>query len=100
MTQPQLLKANEDAESVARNELAPPIVGANVLRLFPHSHTMRSGCLRLALLACQYDGKFPSERPEGTSSGPRGAQISALNPICMLAINEQPPNSESKAPAN
>lgn len=53
----QLLKANEDTNSAVKNELSPPIVGANVIRILPYSQHLRTACLRFELHGCPYDGK-------------------------------------------
>jgi len=53
----QTLRANEDVNTVVRNELSPPIVGANVIRILPHSNHLRTVCLRFELLGCAYDGE-------------------------------------------
>lgn len=54
---PQTLRANDDVNTAVKNELSPPIVGANVVRLLPFSAHLRTVCMRLELHGCQYDGK-------------------------------------------
>lgn len=53
----QLLKSNDDVNSPVKNELSPPIIGANLVRILPFSHHLRTVCLRLELHGCPYDGK-------------------------------------------
>lgn len=70
-TQIQLLPANDDVNKAVKNELSPPIVGANVIRILPYSQHLRTVCLRFELHGCPYDGKFLSfahlpTRPVGT----------------------------------
>lgn len=57
MERQQLLRANEDVNTAVRNELSPPIVGANVVRILPYSQHLRTVCLRFELYGCLYDGK-------------------------------------------
>lgn len=53
----QLLRGNDDVNTAVKNELLPPIVGANLIRILPYSQHLRTICLRFELHGCQYDGK-------------------------------------------
>ena len=64
----QLLRGNDDVNTPVRNELSPPIVGANVIRLLPHSQHVRAVCLRLELHGCLYDGKCTLPTASSSSS--------------------------------
>lgn len=94
----QLLRANEDVQTAVRNELSPPIVGANMIRLLPYSQHLRTVCLRFELYGCPYDGKFPLAQgarlivyTRGRARGP-GRKSGA----CSLAANTSTSASGAK----
>lgn len=53
----QVLKGNDDVSTPVKNELTPPIVGANVIRILPFSQHLKTVCMRFELHGCTYDGK-------------------------------------------
>lgn len=53
----QFLKGNENTYSNHTNILEIPVVGANLIRLFPYSQHARTSCFRFELFGCLYKGK-------------------------------------------
>ncbi|XP_053209711.1 uncharacterized protein LOC128393553 [Panonychus citri] len=70
------LKGNNDTYSNVTNILDLPIVGANMIRLFPFAKHYRTVCLRFELFGCPYkDGPLSYSMPDGAFGGRYGDLI-------------------------
>lgn len=70
------LKGNNDTYSNVTSVLDLPIVGANMIRIFPFAKHLRTVCLRFELYGCPYkDGPLSYSMPDGAFGGRYGDLI-------------------------
>jgi len=72
-----ILKGNTDTNTIKKNSLDIPIVGANMIRLVPFSQYMRTVCLRFEIHGCPFKENYPIEyqMPDGFFGGRFGDLI-------------------------
>ena len=72
-----ILKANTDTNTIKKNSLDLPVVGANMIRIVPFSQYMRTVCLRFEIHGCPFKEDAPIEysMPDGFFGGRFGDLI-------------------------